>query len=389
MVVRSFKPLKSRSFFVFGARGTGKSTWLRKEFLGESSVYFNLLDPNLYEELLLSPQRFKELINQPENRKKVIVVDEVQRVPRLLDIVHDEISHNKRIFVLSGSSARRLKQKGINLLAGRASVYYLHPFSLQELGSDFDLRKALEYGLLPEAYTAKGDEEAKEFLKSYVITYIEKEIQQEQWVRKIEPFRKFLNILAQMNSKIVNKLKIARQIGVQSTTVEGYLEILEDTLLGFRLPGYETSVRKQVMLADKFYFIDTGLCRAIEKALSIDLVEHSSYYGSLFETFIVNEIRKQIEYRRLDWSLSYLRTKDDVEIDLVISRPKNSPILIEVKATNSILPEDAKALLAVGGDLDKKFKSKCPKYLVSKDKASKKIADVENLPYLDINKIFD
>ncbi len=262
MVHRTFNPLKSRSYFIFGPRGVGKSTWLRGQFTEETALFINLLDPNLYESLLLNPRRFYELVTSTENLHKVIIVDEVQRVPSLLDMVHDILSQSKRIFILTGSSARRLKQKGVNLLAGRASVYNMYPFSMTELGEKFDLKKALERGLLPEAYFANQEIECHEFLKSYVITYIEKEIQQEQWVRKIEPFRKFLNIAAQMNSKIINKAKIAKFAGVEPSTIESYIEILEDTLLAFRLPGYHTSVRKQVSLAAKLYFVDIGLVRA-------------------------------------------------------------------------------------------------------------------------------
>ncbi len=373
MVLRSIKPLKTRSFFIFGPRGTGKSTWLRQHIEGPDTLVFNLLEPQIYELLLLEPQRFYDIITSKENQNKIIVVDEIQRIPALLDIAHDLISKFKRIFILTGSSARRLKQKGVNLLAGRASVYQMYPLSMDELKEQFDLHKALERGLLPDAYFASSELEAHEFLKAYVITYIEKEIQQEQWIRKIEPFRKFLNIAAQMNSKIINKSKMAKQIGVESSTIESYLEILEDTLLGFRLPGYETSVRKQIRLAEKFYFIDTGISRAIEKALAIPLIDHSSYYSCLFETFIVLEIKKLIEYHRLDWTMSYLRTKDDVEIDLVISRPKNSPILIEIKSTTKILDSDLKSLLSLGQDLDKSHKKICPKIVISQDPQTREI----------------
>jgi uncharacterized protein len=350
MVSRHFKPLKSRSFFVFGARGTGKSTWLRTSFPEKDVIYINLLDPDVYESLSLKPLKFLELITSKENQKKIVVIDEVQRVPALLDIIHDQLSQSKRLFVLTGSSARRLKQKGTNLMAGRASVYNLYPFSMDELGELFQLQKCLERGLLPESYFASSVEEYREYLKAYVLTYIEKEIQLEQWVRKIEPFRKFLIIAAQMNSKVINKSKIAHQVGVESSTVESYLEILEDTLIAFRLPGFETSARKQVSLAEKLYFVDTGVVRALEKTLSLELHEHNSSYGSLFETFIVLEVRKFIEYNRLEWSCSYLKTRDGVEIDLVITRPRKSPLLIEIKSTESIDTSEIKSLLSLGAD---------------------------------------
>ncbi len=346
---------------------------------------FNLLDPSLYDTLLLNPRVFRELVTSQEHSKKTIVIDEIQRVPALLDIVHDLISTSKRTFVLTGSSARRFKQKGVNLLAGRASVYSLYPLSMDELGDAFHLTKALERGLLPEAYFYDQDIEADEYLKAYVFTYIEKEIQQEQWVRKLEPFRRYLQIAAQMNSKIINKLKIAKQVGVQASTIESYYEILEDTLLGFRLSGYKTSVRKQVRLADKFYFVDTGIVRAIEKTLSIPMVKHSSYYGSIFETFIVMELKKFIEYNRLDWTMNYLNTKDDVEIDLVVSRPNAPPLLIEIKSAEVVADEHLKALTHLGRDLDKLHQKACPKILISKDPLSREVNGVSCWFYREMN----
>ncbi|HPI39940.1 MAG TPA: AAA family ATPase [Pseudobdellovibrionaceae bacterium] len=387
MVQRDFKPLISRSFFLFGPRGVGKSTWLRDNFSASNSLYFNLLDRDIYENFLLQPQRLGEIISLKENLNKIIILDEIQKVPALLDIIHDELSRKKRVFILTGSSARKLKQKGINLLAGRASFYQMYPLSISELGEDFNLTKGLERGLLPEAYFSDSDEAYKEFLKSYVFTYIEKEIQQEQWVRKLEPFRKFLQIAAQMNTKIINKSKIANQIGVESSTIESYFEILEDTLLGFRIPGFETSIRKQVRLADKFYFVDTGIVRAIEKTLSIPMIDHTSYYGSLFENFIVMEIKKIIEYRRLDWSLFYLCTKENLEIDLIIRTPQNKLKLIEIKSSKSIGDDDLKSLITLGADLDKKHKVTSQKILISQDPQSRLIQGISCLFYKEALKV--
>ena len=383
MINRFFKPLKSRSYFIFGARGVGKSTWLKQNYTIENSIFINLLDPEVFETFLLQPQKLKEVLRLESNQNKTVVIDEVQKVPALLDVVHNEISENKRIFVLTGSSSRKLKQKGVNLLAGRASVYFMYTLSYFELANDFHLNQALERGLLPEAYFAKSLNEVHEYLKSYVYTYIEKEIQQEQWVRKLEPFRKFLQIAAQMNSKIINKSKIAKQIGVESTTVESYFEILEDTLLGFRLPGFDTSIRKQVRLADKFYFFDTGVVRAIEKTLSIPMVEHTSYYGHLFETFIVMEIRKIAERHRREWTFSYLCTKEGQEIDLIIQRPQNEFILIEIKSTLNTTDEELKSILSLGPDFDKKYKKKSLKILISQDKNSRISENIECLYFTD------
>lgn len=385
MITRLFKPLKSRSFFIFGPRGVGKSTWIRHDFQPNQILYLNFLDPEVYENYLLKPQLLSEVLNLAVNKNKIVVIDEIQRVPEILNIVHNEISLNKKVFVLTGSSARKLKQKGVNLLAGRASVYYMHPFSIFELKEKFELAKALERGLLPEAYFSESYEAASEYLKSYVYTYIEKEIQQEQWVKKLEPFRKFLQIAAQTNTKIINKSKIARLIGVESSTVENYFEILEETMVGFRLPGFATSIRKQVRLSEKFYFFDTGVARAIEKTLSIPMVVHTSYYGVLFENFIVNEIRKMIEYERLEWSLSYLLTKENQEIDLVIQLPTKELILIEIKSTERVVDEDTNSLKKLGSDLDLHFKTR--KFIISQDKTEKIVEDIRCLHYKNLKQI--
>jgi predicted AAA+ superfamily ATPase len=257
---------------------------------------------------------------------------------------------------------------------------------MAELGDHFELEKALERGLLPEAYFAPNTETVHEYLKSYVFTYLEKEIQQEQWVRNIEPFRKFLQVAAQMNSKIINKQKIADQVGVESTTVESYFEILEDTLVAFRLPSFHSSIRKQLRLSSKFYFVDTGIVRALEKTLGIPMITHSSHYGSIFENFIILEVKKFIESHRLEWSLSYLRTRDDVEIDLVVSRPQRAPLLIEIKSTKKVTDSDIASLLSLGSSIDKDLKTICPKILVSQDSDRQQRQGVDCIFYKTLNK---
>ncbi|MFZ4405108.1 MAG: ATP-binding protein, partial [Pseudobdellovibrionaceae bacterium] len=204
---------------------------------------------------------------------------------------------------------------------------------------------------------------AKEYLSAYVGTYLEKEIQQEQWVRKLEPFRKFLAIAAQMNGKIINRAKIAREVGVDDVTVANYFEILQDTLLGFYLPSFHISVRKAQRQSPKFYFIDCGIKRALDRTLTVELLPQTSAYGDAFEHFIILEFVKQISYGRLDWELSYLRTKDDQEIDLIIDRPGKKRIFIEIKSKNKVTAEDANVLERLGHDVD----AKAEKILLSQD----------------------
>ena len=372
MIQRMLKLPKKQSFFLFGARGTGKTTLLQKTFSKKDSIFIDLLDVKVFEEFLEDPGRFEDLIKI--NKKKRIIVDEIQKLPKLLDTVHRYIQKEKRQFILTGSSSRRLKQKGVNLLAGRAWVYHLYPLTSTELGKKFNLKKALERGTLPEAFLSTSKFSAGEYLKAYTGTYLEKEIQQEQWVRKLQPFRKFLSVAAQMNGKIINKLKIAKDISVDDVTIAKYFEILEDTLLGKMLPAFHHSVRKAQKQAPKFYFIDLGIQRALSKTLSLNLLPQTTVYGEAFEHWFLMEVIKTADYKRLDWEYSYLRTKDNLEIDLIIRQPKNL-LLIEVKSTNRIKPEDAKTLETLGGDVD----PKADKWLVSNDPLERSFGSTQAL----------
>ena len=368
MIKRIVNLSKTNSFFLFGARGSGKTTLLEACFSKEDSLFVDLLDIEFLDQLMLNPKRFEALIDAPENLRKRVIVDEVQKFPKLLDVVHSQIQKRKRQFILTGSSSRRLKQQGTNLLAGRAWVYNLFPLSTLEIGSEFDLKKALEWGGLPEAYLSNSFGEAKEFLTAYVGTYLQKEIQQEQWVRNIQPFRKFLAIAAQMNGKIINKSKIAREVGIDDVTVANYFEILEDTLIGWHLPAYHNSVRKAQKVMPKFYFIDNGIKRALDKTLTVELLPQTRDWGDAFEEWVILEFLKNSSYKRLDWEFSYLRTKDDVEIDLIVTRPGDKKLLIEIKSKDQVCSEDANSLEKLGPDID----PKAERLLLSRDKLEQK-----------------
>ena len=387
MYQREIKPLKSKSFFLFGPRGSGKSTLLQS-WKSPEDLYVNLLDPEVAEDFRLSPNRFKALVLESHGRSQdfVVYVDEIQKVPKLLDVVHDLIQSKGIRFVLTGSSARRLKQSGVNLLAGRALVYNLFPFSSSELGSDFNLATALERGLLPDSYQSASEEEANEYLKAYTYTYLEKEIQQEQWVRKLEPFQRFLQIAAQQNGCILNRSAVSRDVGVDDMTIQNYFEILEDTLMGFYLPSFHLSVRKQQREAPKFYLVDTGIQRALSKTLDVPLKESTSAYGKAFEHFVILEIKKTIEYLRKQWSLSYVMTRDGVEIDLIIDRAGLPNIQVEIKSSKKISASNAKALLSLGKDLD----SKAKRFILSQDPITQDFEDVKAYPWrAGIEKIFE
>lgn len=341
MMARFVKLPEKKSFFLFGPRGSGKSTLLKTIYKNSHPLYFDLLDLELLDELSLYPKRFIERIGKSKN---LVIVDEIQKLPRLLDYIHLLIEEKGIQFILTGSSARRLKQKGTNLLAGRAMVRELYPFSSLELKEHFDLRKVLERGALPDSYLADSDQEAFDYLRAYTLTYLEKEIQAEQWVRKLEPFRKFLILAAQMNGKIINNSLIARDIGVDDMTIKSYFEILEDTYIGFYLPAFNRSLRKQFRHNPKFYLFDPGIKRALERTMQISLLSQTSAFGEAFEHWVILEFIKLAKNLNLDWEFYYFQTKDGAEIDLIIVRSQKPLLLIEIKSKTIVSPSDARNL---------------------------------------------
>jgi predicted AAA+ superfamily ATPase len=249
MILRSVDLTKSNSFFLFGARGTGKSSLLRKLFSDTEAVWVDLLDPELCDRLSAYPNRLLDMIDG--QNKKWVVIDEIQKVPQLLEIVHQKIFKKEFLFALTGSSARKIKRGASNLLAGRAFVFTLFPFTSVELGEAFQLQRALEYGTLPEVWNFNNDLDRKRYLKSYATTFVKEEIIAEQIVRKLTPFRRFLEASAICNGEIANFSNIAKDISSDPKTVSNYYEILEDTLLAFSLPSFGTSIRKRQKKAKK------------------------------------------------------------------------------------------------------------------------------------------
>ena len=339
----------SNSFFILGPRGSGKSTLIKQGY-SKNCLYIDLLDPKIEDDYRINPRLLaQELKGNPQLKR--VVIDEVQKLPRILNLVHKLIEERKIQFILSGSSARKLKRGGSNLLAGRAFVFYLYPLTSVELGNNFDLNKALSWGLLPQQSHFNNDEEKKEYLKAYALTYLKEEIQLEQVVRKLNPFRKFLEVAAQMNGKVINHSKIGRDIGVDTTTVQNYYSILEDTLVGFYLRPYHQSVRKSQRLSPKFYLFDTGVCRALKGTLDIPLLPQTYDFGEAFEHFIILEIMKLAEYKRKSWKYSYLLTKDGAEIDLIIDRPGQNTLCMEIKSSDKVMERDLKNLSRFGEDI--------------------------------------
>lgn len=376
MIYRLLNLLKTNSFFLFGARGTGKTRLVNDLIPAKDSIYIDLLDPAQYEQFLVDPSRLSRLIEARGKNIEWIVIDEVQKVLPLLDIAHASIEKYGLKFALTGSSARKLKRGGANLLAGRAFTYHLYPFTSEELGLGFDLERCLAWGTLPKPYTADTNEERELFLRSYVHTYLKEEIQVEQIVRRLDPFRKFLSVAAQMNGALLNFSNIARDIGSTTPTVQSYFQILEDTLLGFYLEPYHLSIRKRQKEAPKFYFFDTGVQRALAEVLTLPLVESSYGYGKTFEHFIILELHRRSSYLRNDFKFSFLVTKDDAEIDLIVERPGRKTILIEIKSTTTVREDHVSALRKFLPDF-KNSEGIC----LSRDRTVQKFGDVTCLPW--------
>ena len=258
--------------------------------------------------------------------------------------MHRLIETNTRKFALTGSSARKLKHGVSNLLAGRAFVNHLYPLTSFELGDRFNLIEVLRFGALPKVFAFDDEREKEELLRAYSFTYLKEEIATEQVVRKLDPFRNFLEIAAQQNGLILNFSSIARDIGVDTKTVQSYFQILEDTLVGFMLPAFHRSIRKRQIAHPKFYFFDLGVKRALERTVNQPMFERNFAFGNAFEHFVILELIRLSDYLRTDWRFSYLRTKDDAEVDLVIDRPGAPTALIEIKSTDSVNEADCASL---------------------------------------------
>lgn len=366
----------NRNLFLFGARNTGKSTLLEQVFAPSETKFFDLLDQDLEARFISRPNDLYDMVKALPDNIKYVVIDEVQKVPALLNVVHRLMKDKQKVFLMSGSSARKLRQEGVNLLAGRAFVYNLYPFCHLELKDKFELNSALAWGTLPEVFTCADEQEKKEFLMAYAHTYLKEEIAQEQLVRNLNPFRKFLEVAAQSNGKIINYSNIARDVNVDDKTVRNYFSILEDTLLGFILEPYEKSIRKRVNKKPKFYFFDTGITRALARQLTIQLEPGTSVYGDFFETFIINEFVRLTSYFRKDYKLSYLQTTSGQEIDLIIERPGEKLLLIEIKSTREIDDRLISKFKKISGEFDQ---SEC--LCLSNDPYAKKFDHVLALPW--------
>lgn len=341
MISRKIQLSKNNSFLLFGARGVGKSTLVKKLFAGQPAQIFDLLHVEMRNRLREAPDSLATLIL---NDRDWVLIDEVQKVPDLLDVVHRLIEERGIKFGLTGSSARKLKHGGANLLAGRAFVYNLFPFTSIELAEKFDLNEALLWGTLPKIYSLETPDDKIRFLKSYANTYVQEEVWEEHLIKDLLPYRRFLQVAAQANGTVINYSKIADDTRVDAKTVQRYFQILEETLLGFFLHPYHRSLRKRQRENPKFYFFDIGVQRALTSDFSIEFGRGSLGYGNRFEHFIICEIVRLNEYCQTGYDLSFAREDDKHEVDIVLSHPNGSLWFIELKSTQMVTETHCQSL---------------------------------------------
>ena len=348
-----FFQIPERSFFLFGPRGTGKSTWLKAVF--PDALFVDLLKPDAFRQLKARPERLSELVTGSPGQRSV-VVDEVQRVPELLHVVHDLIEQQSaRQFILTGSSARRLRRGGVDLLAGRALQRTMHPFMAAEL-PEFELGAALETGLLPLVLAA---DEPQEVLSAYVSLYLEEEVQREGWVRNLGNFARFLEALSFSHASVLNVSNVARDCQVERRTVQGFIEVLNDLLLCFTVPIFSRRAQRKTTTHPKFYYFDAGVYRSMRPRGPLDRAEEID--GCAFEGLVAQHLKAWIAHSGAGADLYFWRTRAGTEVDFVVygdagfwaievknSAVVRSPDLRSLKSFRTEYPECEVALLYRG-----------------------------------------
>jgi len=353
--------LKNKSLFLFGPRQTGKS-WLIDNTLGKYRVY-DLLDSDVYLTLSRNPKRIEQELKPND---KVVIIDEVQRLPILLNEVHRIIEKYKIHFLLTGSSARKLRRGGVNLLGGRARTRVLHPFIYKELNERFKLIRALNYGLIPSIFFSDSPEDD---LKAYAGDYLKEEIAAEGLTRNVPAFSRFLEVSALCNGLMINYTNISNDAQVASSTVQEYFQILRDTLVGFDVPAWKKSKKRKPVTTSKFYFFDVGVARYLQNRLP--LKEKSPEFGNAFEAYIAHEMKTFVDYNNLG-GLYYWRSKSGYEVDFII----DDILAVEVKAKEIISDRDIKGLIAL------KEENKIKNYVVvSLEKTRRVVKGISIIPW--------
>ncbi|MFA6036586.1 MAG: ATP-binding protein [Legionellales bacterium] len=302
-------PESTQSVFLFGPRGTGKTSWVRSHFI--DALYIDLLNTGTYNTLLAAPNRLESMI--PPSFKNWIIIDEVQKIPELLNEVHRLIEHQKFKFILTGSSARSLRRRGTNLLAGRALKYTMYPFVCQELQQDFNLLHALKYGLLPNVI---NNSDPALYLETYVTTYLREEILQEGITRNLSEFARFLEVASFSQGNILNMSNVAREAAIAQKTVVAYFDIVEDLLLGMKIPVFTRRAQRQLVSHPKFYFFDVGIYRTIRPRGILDTDDEID--GAGLETLVLQHLLAINDYYRFGYQIYFWRTRNNVEVDFIL-----------------------------------------------------------------------
>ena len=326
MYSRLIRPPTDKSFFLFGPRGTGKTTWVKFAF--RESVYIDLLEAEVFNNLTANPQRLANFI--PPDFTNWIVIDEIQRVPDLLHEVHRLIESRKYRFILTGSSPRKLKRKGPNLLAGRALTLSMHPLTVAELGNDFRFDHSLRYGHLPSVYT---EADPKKYLAAYVKTYLEEEIRYEGLTRNLSAFARFLEAASFSQGSVLNITSVARECSVGRKVVENYFSILEDLLIAYLIPVFSKKAKRRLVVHPKFYFFDVGIYRTLRPMGPLD--EPEVVDGVSLETLFLQEVLALNSSLDLGYRIYYWRTSNGREVDFVLYGPKGF-LAFEIKRTSRL-----------------------------------------------------
>lgn len=325
--------------FLFGPRGTGKTTWVKEQF--PAAVYLDLLESDQYTKLLARPSRIEQYI--PQNFHDAVIIDEVQRVPELLNEVHRLIESRSIRFVLTGSSARKLRKGGHNLLAGRALTNTMYPLTALEMGKDFHPEQAVVRGMLP---MAQFDDSAR-YLKSYIKTYLDQEILQEGLTRNLAAFSRFLEMASFSQGQVLNITSIARDASIERKVVEGYFDILRDLLIGYTIPPFTKRAKRRLVSHPKFYFFDPGVYRAIRPMGPFDTPQEIG--GISLETLICQQFMAVNDLMQFGYTIYYFRTATGVEVDFVLYGARGIRA-IEAKQGATFRPEMISGLKRFGAD---------------------------------------
>lgn len=333
-----------QSVFLFGPRGTGKTSWIKDHL--KDILYFDLLNARVYNEFLADPTRLARRI--PKDFKPWIVIDEIQKVPALLNEVHRLIESEGYRFVLTGSSARSLRKKGVNLLAGRAFQYHMHPLTAEELGDDFSLTIALRYGLLPFIYSGGGDD-PQHYLETYVATYLREEVQQEGLTRNLGDFSRFLQIASFSQGETLNYTEIAREASIPRRVVASYFDIVNDLLLSHRLPVFSKRAKRRLVAHSKFYYFDVGVYRVLRPKGPLDIIEEID--GAALETLFLQHLIAINDYYRLGYEFYFWRTSNKVEVDFIAYGEKGL-LAFEIKRKRVVSSKDLLGLKTFCSDYE-------------------------------------